>query len=362
MIMRILAGLMILCSISFAQIITAAPGYEFPSYDSIAKVGETVELLVEAKDGIKYEWSHDGNGKLEIVQDTIKAKWTAPTSPSKTNPALITIIARDNSGTVTRTFIKKVAVFGGEILDQPLLFFCDGPGSARLFKCAPNQVKETRYQWEVMRGTESVFAIPEDTSKSEAKFKTRKVSQKKDDVEIKLTYILESEKEKKTFEISRRTYVKMPLVFKQISRDNKIEEGPDIYGYNTFTTYQILDQFNEPLSAEGIIINQEITLVSNPYAVLPKSIKVDLKQYVTDWEGKVVSRRFITTVAPLPDKFEALYEQDLYVNDSCLLEKLDIVYSKNGVEEKVNRDRKTRRQKMEEVKKKPQDKKEGSAR
>jgi len=44
------------------------------------------------------------------------------------------------------------------------------------------------------------------------------------------------------------------------------------------------------------------------------------------------------------------------------LEKLDIVYSKNGVEEKVNRDRKTRRQKMEEVKKKPQDKKEGSAR
>ncbi|MFH1074346.1 MAG: hypothetical protein V1752_04570 [Candidatus Firestonebacteria bacterium] len=362
MIMRILAGLIVFCSISSAQIITAAPGYEFPDYDSIAKIGETVELQVEAKDGIKYEWTHDGNGKLELLQDTIKAKWTAPLAPSKVNPALITITAKDNTGAVTGTFVKKVAVIGGEIFDQPLLYFCDGPGSARLFKCAPNQVKETRYKWEVMRGTESVAVIPEDISKSEAKFKTRKISQKKDDVEIKLTYILESNKEKKIFEISKCTYVKMPVILKQISRENRVDEGPDIYGYNTVTSYQLLDQFDESLQAEGIVVTQEITLVKNPYMIPPKSIKVDFKQYVTDWEGKFSSRRFVATIAPLPDKFEVVYEQDLYVNDVCLLEKLDIVYSKNGVEEKVNRDRKTRRQKMEEVRKKPQEKKEGGVR
>ena len=167
---------------------------------------------------------------------------------------------------------------------------------------------------------------------------------------------------RKVFETTKTTYSKMPASLKQISRENKVEEGPDIYGYTTVTNYQVLDQFGEPILAEGIVISQEITLVSNPYGILPKSIKVDFKQYVTDWEGKVSSKRFVTSVAPLPDKFSAVYEQDLYVNDVCLLEKLDIVYGKDGVEEKSNKDRKTRRQKMEEGKKKSSDKKEGTSR
>ncbi|OGF44816.1 MAG: hypothetical protein A2231_12535 [Candidatus Firestonebacteria bacterium RIFOXYA2_FULL_40_8] len=360
MIGKLITGILLICSAAFAQIITAAPGYEFPSYDSIAKAGETVELQVEAKDGVKYEWTHDGSGKLEVVSDTKKAKWTAPLTPAKANPTLITITAKDNNGAVIGTLIKKAAVVGGEIIDQPLLFFCDGPGSARLFKCAPNQVKETKYQWEILQGTESVLIIPEDISKPEAKFKTRKMSQKKDDVEIRLTYTLESNKERKIFEISKHTYVKMPVFFKQISRDNRLDEGPDIYGYSTATIYQVQDQFNEAISAEGITINQEITLVKNPFMIQPKAIKVDLRQYVTDFEGKVTSTRFINASSPLPEKFEAVYEQDLYVNDACLMEKIDITYSKNGVEEKVNRERKTRRQKMEEVKKKPGERKEGS--
>jgi len=359
---KLIAGILLLGSCAFGQIIKAAPGYEFPVYDAIAKVGEAVELEMEAKDGVKYEWTHDGSGKLEFVKDTVKVKWTAPLKAAATNPVLLTVTAKDNRGALTGTFVKKVAILGGDIIEQPLLFFCDGPGPARLFKCAPHQVKETRFKWEVIRGSESVFVIPEDISKSEAKFKTRKISQKKDEVEIRLTYILESEKEKKSYEVSKNTYVKIPVVFKQLSHENKVEEGPDLYGYATVTTYQLLDQFNEVLQAEGIVITQDITLVSNPYNILPKSIKVDLNQYVTDYEGKVASRRFITTVAPLPEKFETIYEQDLYVNDVCLLDKLDIIYSRSGVEEKANRDRKTRRQKMEEVKKKNSVKKEGGGR
>ncbi|OGF50004.1 MAG: hypothetical protein A2044_00020 [Candidatus Firestonebacteria bacterium GWA2_43_8] len=362
MLTKLIIAIMVICSASFGQILKAAPGYEFPDYDAIAKIGETVELQLERKDNTRYEWSHDGSGKLEMLEDNQKIKWTAPLAPAKTNPSLLTVTIKDNQGTVTGTLVKKVAVVGGEIVDQALVFFCDGSGPARLFKCAPNQVKETKYKWEVMRGTESVVVVPEDISKADAKFKTRRVSQKKDDVEIKLTYTLESNKEKKVFEISKRTYVKIPMVFKQVSRENKVDEGPDIYGYNTVTTYQLLDQFSEALQAEGIIVNQDITLVNNPFMIQPKSIKVDLKPYASDYEGKIVSRRFVSTVVPLSDKFEVNYEQDLYVNDNCLLEKLDIIYTKNGVEEKVNRDRKTRRQKMEEGKKKTSDKKDGSVR
>lgn len=348
-------AVMILCASFSGQLLTSAPGNAFPDYDALAKIGETVEISVEAKAGVKYEWTHDGSGKLEPGKDNLKANWTAPLSAGKVNPALVTIISRNEKGAITGTLVKKIAVFGGEIIDQTLLFFCDGAGPARLFKSSPNQVKEVRYKWEIMRGIENVVIVPEEINKPAARFKTIAMSQTKNNVEIKLTYTLETGKEKKIFEAVKQCSVKVPAALKSISRENKIEEGPDIFGYHTLINYQVLDQFNEPLQAEGIVITQDITLVSNPYQIPPKSIKVNYNQYVTDAEGQIGSSRYISALAPLLEKFEVIYEQDLYVNDACLLEKLDIMYSRFGVQEKPNRERETRRAKLVKGKKKTGD-------
>ena len=324
-----------------------------PEYDVVAKVNEAVELSVEQKEGFKYEWNDGGAGKLEPAQG-IKVRWTAPKEPGKENPAVITIIGRSESGTgtVLSTVIKKIAVLGGDMLSQPILFYCDGPGPARLFKSAPNQPKETRYEWEIVRGTENLSLLPEDINRSEAKFKARKPSAKKDDVEIKLTYTLGNGKDKVTYETSRKSYIMMPVALKQLPRQNKVEEGPDIYGYSTVTKYQVMDQLGEPLQAEGIVIAQDITLVSNPVGISAKAIKLDFNQYTTDYDGQIGSRRYINSVFPLAPYFSVVYEQDLFVNGSCLIEKLDITYTKNGVTEVSNKDRKTRRERLEKGKSK----------
>ncbi|GEM_PF-1751727 len=335
------------------QVVKTGTEPELP-YDAVVRAGQAFELSVEQKPGIKYEWSDGGAGRLELISGTSKARWTAPETPGKENPAVIKILARpgESSGTFTETITKKIAVLGGRINAQPLLFFCAGPGPARLFRSAANQVKGTRYQWEIVRGTEYLSLLPEDINRSEAKFKTRKPSGKKDDVEIKLTYTLGTGRDRTVYESSNKTYIMMPVALKKLARENSVEEGPDLYGYATTTKYQLLDQFNEPVQAEGIVIEQDITLVANPLGVSEKAIKLDFNQYVTDYEGIIGSRRYISSVFPLPVNFSVVYEQDLYVNGSCLLEKLDITYGKNGVDEVKNRDRLTRRERLEKSKNK----------
>ena len=336
------------------QVLKPAAVSEPADYEFIVLAGESIELSVEQKEGFKYEWNDGGAGKLEPILGTGKARWTAPNTPGKENPVNIKILAvsERNIAAEKNTIVKKVAVLGGDIASQPVLFYCDGPGPARLFKSAANQARGVKYQWEIVRGTENLNLLPEDINRAEAKFKAKKPSAKKDDVEIKLTYTLGTGKEKKTCEYVKRFYVMMPVSLKKISRENVLEEGPDLYGFATTTKYRVMDQFGEPLMAEGIVITQDITLVSNPNGISAKAIKVDFGQYVTDFEGVIGSRRYISSVFPLPANFLTLYEQDLFINGSCLLEKLDITYTKNGVEEVSNKDRLTRRQRLEKSKSK----------
>ena len=343
MLKKFIAVLVLPASFLFAQAVEP--------YDAVVKTGDTVELSVEVKNGIKYEWADGGVGKFDPAE-TAKIKWTAPEKPAKTNPALITVLGKDEKGVVISTVVKKVGVFGGPIIDQPLLFYCDGPGSPRIFKASPNQLPEIKYQWEIIRGVEYVGVLPEDVNKAEAKFKTKKGSLQKEDIEIKLTYNFGKIQKNIICESLLKTFVKIPMLLKKVDVDNKVKEGPDLYGYTTVTKYQLFNQFSEPLIAEGVIIGQDITLVGNPMGISPKSIKVDYSQYVTDYDGTISSKRYLSSIFPIPADFSVKYEQDLFVNNVCLIDKIDILYKRNGVEDVENLERMTRRQRMEAGKQK----------
>ncbi|MFH1824697.1 MAG: hypothetical protein ABH873_05670 [Candidatus Firestonebacteria bacterium] len=298
---------------------------------NIVNVGETVELRIESpQEKTKFSWD-DGScgGNFQILDDFSKIKWTAPNDIKK-NPIIITAKA-ETDGSLVSSGSKSIIILVGDIISPLVYVYSNGLASARNFKLAPNQIKGAKYKWEIIKGNENIAISPEDIYKSEVRIKGKKKSSKKDDTEIKITYTLELGSEKKTYEIIKKITVQCPTSLKVVSTSNKIEEGPDLYGYTTLTTYQLINQFDEPMTVEGISIREKLKLVENPLKIPPENFKFDLNNFVTDYEGKFIDRRYVIQTAPLLPNFEAKFKQELLVND-IVIRKNEIIYKKDIAE------------------------------
>jgi hypothetical protein len=298
---------------------------------NIVNAGETVEFSVEFnKDKAIFLWNDGGCGSFQILENSVKVRWTAPVVPPKENPIKITVKAKMDDSIIGEGS-KNIVVLGGDIISQPVFVYSNSLAPMRNFKSAPNQIKEVKYKWEVIKGNDTIAIPPEDIYKSEIRIKGKKKSVKKDDVEIKLTYTLSLLNEKKTYETIKKITVQCPTSLKVISTSNKIEEGPDLYGYTTLTTYQLLDQFNEPMAIEGIVIDEKLKMFKNPLKIPPEDFKLSLNGFVTDYEGKFVDKRYVIQSTPIPANFEVGFKQDLLINN-VVIRKNEIIYKSNIAE------------------------------
>ena len=83
----------------------------------IVKTGETIEVSVQAANGMTYEWNDGGAGGIvQAMEDTTKMKWTSPVDPPKKNPVPLTARAKDISGNFVSGLTKDIAILGGGII------------------------------------------------------------------------------------------------------------------------------------------------------------------------------------------------------------------------------------------------------
>ena len=291
--------------------VICAEAFEIKAQDSIVPAGESVELSVEGKEGLKFTWDDGGAGGV-FDGDASKVKWTAPALPPAKNPALITATCKDAAGAVTGWGSRRVTVLGGNFYSDIILNYCDGPGPARFFRAAPNQPEGTRYRWLLSKG-DDLALHPEDINKPEIRVKARRSSRVEDGNEAVLVYSLVSGTGTRSVSAVKKVTVFQPLTLKEIKRELKQESGPDVYGYSLFIVYQVMDQFNKPLQAEGIHVEEGLKMAKNPLKLPPDDFNFRMEGFNTDYEGKFTFGMKVLKPAPIPDNFEVSLVQDFRI-------------------------------------------------
>ena len=289
----------------------AAETFEIKSASAVVPAGESVELYVEGKDGLKFVWDDGGAGGV-FEGASSKVKWNAPALPGSKNPATITATCRDAGGAVTGWGTKQFFVLGGAFRSDIILNYCDGPGPAKFFKAAANQPEGTRYKWVMAKGDDLAFH-PEDLNKPEVRVKARRSSRAENTNEAVLLYSLTSGTETKTVSSAKKITVLQPFSLKEMKRDLKQEFGPDVYGYALTIIYQVMDQFNKPLPAEGIHVEEGLKMVKNPMRVPPEDFNFKMEGFNTDYDGRFTFGMKVSKSAPIPDGFQVSLVQDFRI-------------------------------------------------
>ncbi len=289
----------------------AAETFEIKSLTAIVPAGETAELYVEGKDGLKFTWDDGGAGGV-FDGASSKVKWTAPAILGGKNPVIITATCRDAAGAATGWGARKFFVLGGDFRSDIILNCCDGPGPAKLFKAAPNQPEGTRYKWVMAKGDDLAFH-PEDLNKPEVRVKARRSSRAENTNEVVLFYSLTAGTETKTVSSVKKITALQPFSLKEIKRDLKQEFGPDVYGYSLTIVYQVMDQFNKPLPAEGIHVEEGLKMVKNPMRVPPEDFNFKMEGFNTDYDGRFTFGMKVSKSAPIPDGFQVSLVQDFRI-------------------------------------------------
>ncbi len=304
--MKKIALLLFLLSAAFC-----AGAFNIKASASVVPAGEAVELTVEGNEGLKFTWDDGGAGGI-FDGDSSKVKWTAPALPPAKNPATITATCKDAAGAVSGGGSRQVQVLGGSFSSDIILNYCDGPGPAKYFKAAANQPEGTRYTWVMSKGDDLAFH-PEDLNKPEVRVKARRSSRAENTNEAVLFYSLTSGTETKTVSSVKKITVLQPFSLKEIKRDLKQEFGPDVYGYSLAIIYQVMDQFNKPLPAEGIHIEEGLKMVKNPMRVPPEDFSFKMDGFNTDYDGRFVFGMKVSKSAPIPDSFQVSLVQDFRI-------------------------------------------------
>jgi len=321
--------------LTFFMVFTAvlfAETVEVKASSSIANAGTAIELSVIGRDGVKFTWDDGGAGGIfEAVE--AKAKWTAPATAPKQNPVTITAAGKDDTGNTVLSGTKAIAVLGGPIESQPVICYCDGPGAPRLFKGAPNQLKDVKYKWVAAKG-DDLALTNDDLYSSGMKIKAKKSSVVEDNNEIKLIYTLLFDKETKSYEALKKVTVYQPCALKEVSRKLKQDFGPDIYGYSLYVTYQLIEQFGKPLQVEGIHIEESLKMQKNPLRFPQEDFQFRMNGFNTDADGRFNYGMTVVKSNPLPENFEVQVLQELKIRlggkdvQGCIVRKNELSYKR----------------------------------
>jgi hypothetical protein len=293
---------------------------------SIVRAGDTVEMSIEGFQGSNVVWNDGGASGSFDKKEGVLIKWTAPKQPSKNNPSIFSVQIKDTKG-VSSTITKNIAVLGGDIEIQPLIIFCDGKGPMRSMKAAPNQHKDTKYRWDLMLGSQNVILTANDITRNELKINGLRVSDRKDDTIIRLTYNLTYNGESLAFQVIKPFVVNFIKGLKSNLEKKELFDGPDIYGYNYVYSYQLINQFDDPVYAEGLTVNQKIKMISNPLGLREADFDFSKNSFITDNEGKFYYTFRVTRNIPLPERL--IVE---LIQNYLLVNKLDtlVLKTKNG--------------------------------
>ena len=304
--MKKIALLLFLLSAAFC-----AGAFNIKASASVVPAGEAVELTVEGNEGLKFTWDDGGAGGI-FSGDSSKVNWTAPALPSSKNPVAITATCKDTAGAVIGWGSRRLLVLGGSFNSDIILNYSDGPGPARFFRAAPNQPEGTKYKWVLAKG-DDLALHPEDINKPEIRVKARRSSRAEGGNEAMLIYTLVSGTESKSVSAVKTLTVFQPLALKELKRDLKQESGPELYGYSLFIIYQVIDQFNKPLQAEGIHIEEGLKMAKNALKLPPEYFNFKMEGFNTDYEGKFTFGMKVLKPAPIPDNFEVSLVQDFRI-------------------------------------------------
>ncbi len=297
-------GCALLAAVLFAYNLSAA---EIKASAGIVAVNSPVELSVEGGEGKTFIWNDSGAGGV-FDSASGKVKWTAPAKAPDNNPVLITFMEKEPAQGAALSGKISLAVLGGELTAQPLVYYCDGSGPLRAVKGAANQLKNVKYQWAKVKGDDLAFTN-EDLGKREMRIKALKTSSLESNNEIKLTYSLQLGSEIKSAEAAVNLTVYRPAALEEVSRKLKQNFGPDVYGYEQEIVFQVLDQFGKPLKVEGIHIDEALRQTKNTANMPPEHFRFPLNGFNTDVYGRFVYNMTVSRSAPLPDDFEVILKQ-----------------------------------------------------